>query len=176
MLVFFGPLALAAIAYFGPWDWAPRAAHGELIEPPVPLPPGVLAGASQTRSADDRLPNRWLLLYARSSPCGDECVEHLVRLHQVRLALAEDRDRVQIALFLSGADVPRVPGARRLTARPDNASGEPVVELLGEQRIRDGRIYVADPFGKLVISYSPDSAQKGMLEDLQGLLKLAAIG
>ncbi|HEY5567921.1 MAG TPA: hypothetical protein VIM81_11860, partial [Gammaproteobacteria bacterium] len=37
-LVFFGPVLLAAIAYYGPWDWAPRAAHGELIEPPLPLP------------------------------------------------------------------------------------------------------------------------------------------
>ncbi len=175
VLLFFGPLVLAAVAFYGPWEWAPRGAHGELLEPPVRLPAGALAGVGDAPSAAGSPRGRWTLLYARSSPCTEACSEHVVRLHQVRLALAEDRDRVQIALFLAGGDFPLPPGVKRLAARPDDARGEALAELLGARRLRDGGIFVVDPSGRVVVRYEPGAEQKGILEDVERLLNVAVI-
>ena len=174
-LVFFGPLLLAAVAYYGPWDWAPAAAHGELIEPPRPLPAGVLAPLFRSGGSTDRPRGRWLLIYASTASCADECLTHLLRLQEVLVALAEDRGRVQPALFLDGSKLPVPPDAGWVTVRLDSAVGESVIALLGERNIREGRVYVADPQGRLVISYPPDAQQKGMLEDLERLLRLSTI-
>ena len=40
----------------------------------------------------------------------------------------------------------------------------------------DGRVYVVDPHGNLVLGYPPDAEQKGMLEDLDRLLDVSQIG
>ncbi|MGH8495078.1 MAG: hypothetical protein ACREVN_03010 [Gammaproteobacteria bacterium] len=162
------------IAYYGPLDWAPRAAHGELIEPPVPLPPEAFATLFRNGMPTERLRNRWSFIYARIAPCSDECLAHLIRLYQVRLALPEDRrHRVQMVLLFGGPRPSLPADAGWTTARLDDAAGNTIVELLGEQNIRDGRVYIADPLGNLVMSYPPDAAQKGMLEDLKRLLKLS---
>ena len=178
VLVFFGPALLAALAFYGPWDWVPRggAAHGELIEPPLSLPPGAFATPSADEAPTDRARPRWSFIYARFAPCDEQCLAHLNRLNQVRLALAEDRDRVQLVFLFAHAKPLLPPDAGIIVARLDDAAGNPTLELLGEHRIRDGRVYIADPLGNLVMSYALDAEQKGMLEDLKRLLKLSKIG
>jgi hypothetical protein len=39
-----------------------------------------------------------------------------------------------------------------------------------------GRIYIVDPLGNLMMSYAPGADAKGMLEDLKRLLKLSHVG
>jgi len=39
-----------------------------------------------------------------------------------------------------------------------------------------GRIYLIDPLGNLMMSYSPRSEPKGILSDMKKLLKLSHIG
>lgn len=177
LLVFVVPLALAVIAFYGPRDWVPRGApHGEFIQPPLPLPPGELTTLSGARTAPDWYLGRWSLIYALTAECREECVAELNRLNQVRLALGEDLRRVQL-VFLFAGDGPQLPeGAAVLAARLDDAPGAEVLELLGAERIGDGRIYLADPLGNLVMTYPPGSEQRGMLEDLERLLTVMVIG
>ena len=52
----------------------------------------------------------------------------------------------------------------------DDAAGRGVVAALGAERIGDGRVYVADPRGNVVLSYPPDVEQKELLRDLKRLL------
>ena len=172
-LVFFGPLLLAAIAYYGPWDWAPRAAHGELMEPPLPLPAETLSLLVRDGTPTRGFRDDWLLIYARTAPCAAACLDHLIRLQQVLVALAEDRDRVRMALFLAGPIPPAPRDATWAAIRLDEPAGKGIVELLGEHDIREGRIYIADPRRRLVMSYPPDAEQKGLLEDLERLLRLS---
>lgn len=174
LLVFFGPLLLAAIAYYGPWEWAPRASHGELIEPPVALPRSALG--PEAGEAQERAQNRWSFIYARLAPCEQECLDHLLRLHQVRLALAEERDRVRMVLLFAGPKPPLPPEAGWVMTRLDDPAGKATLEILGAENVHDGRVYIADPLGNLVMSYPPDAAQKGMLEDLERLLTVSRIG
>jgi cytochrome oxidase Cu insertion factor (SCO1/SenC/PrrC family) len=39
-----------------------------------------------------------------------------------------------------------------------------------------GRIYLVDPLGNLVLSYSADAPEKALLTDLKKLLRLSHIG
>jgi hypothetical protein len=58
-----------------------------------------------------------------------------------------------------------------LTARAlDDAVGRGMVDALGAERIGDGRVYVADPRGDVILSYPPDVEQKELLRDLKRLL------
>jgi len=177
LLVFVVPLALAVIAFYGPWDWVPRsAAHGEFIQPPVPLPPGELTTLAGARTEPDWYRGRWSLIYARTAECREQCIAELNRLNQVRLALGDDLRRVQLVFLFSGAG-PELPNeAALLAVRLDDAAGAELLELLDAELIRSGRIYLADPLGNLVMTYPPDAEQRGILEDLERLLTVTVIG
>lgn len=174
VLVFFGPLLAAVIAFYGPWAFAPSAAHGQIIEPPLPLPAEALPVRMRTAPAGQ--PRKWSVIYARTSACGEDCLEDLLRLHQVRLALGEDRGRVQTVLLWAGPDLPIPPEAEWITARLDDAAGKTIIQLLGEDAVRNGRIYIADPADRLMMTYPPDVEQSGLLEDLERLLDLSGTG
>ena len=164
-----GPFALALALYFGPWgrDWLPDLPGSrELLEPPIALSAAWLDDATQIDGAR----YRWLLIYARMTPCGEQCVDELGRLRQVQLALGPDLDRVQ-RVYLHTGDSPRIPDDQPLLMRRlEGAEGEALVRSLGLERIRDARVYVADPQRRVIVSYPAQVAQRELLRDLKRLL------
>jgi cytochrome oxidase Cu insertion factor (SCO1/SenC/PrrC family) len=121
-LLFFAPLALAFILYYG-IGWRPggRVNHGDLVEPPVPLPdlalprvdeprfevagtavPGTADGAA-TVTAPTFLKGKWTLLYLGPGSCSAGCRTDLYNTRQVRAALGADRERVQRVFLAEGA-------------------------------------------------------------------------
>ena len=46
----------------------------------------------------------------------------------------------------------------------------------GEQPLDSGRIYLVDPLGNLMMSYSVDDAPRGIIKDLHRLLKYSGLG
>jgi hypothetical protein len=178
-LVCFGPMIGAYLLYYGgePRE-LPRLINAErqLLDPPVVLPP--LAAGSGEEAVDDVLAGaRWTLIYATTAACAESCLAHLVRLRQVHLALGRDQDRVQ-RLFLG----PR--GDGRVARDPavviaDEEGGTRVLEVfrsVGLPPGDEGRVYVADPHGNLVLSYPPDADQGGIRDDLKRLLSVSRIG
>ncbi len=158
-----GPFAVAALLYFGPWgvEWLPVVPGSrELLRPPVPLP-------EAWRSRDGE--GGWQLIYARMSPCEQRCAQHLGRLLQVQLALGRDQDRVGRAVWHVG-ELPGLEDAALGKFALDDAAGRAMVEALGAGRIGDGRVFVADSRGEVVLSYPPDVEQKELLRDLKRLL------
>jgi len=172
ILVFAAPLLLAALAYFGPWEWARPggAAHGELLSPPVALPPMSL----DTSSAAGSLGRRWSLIYASAAPCREPCIARLNRLNQVRLALGSDRRRAQVVLFFVGS-APALPAGAEVTLARLDGAGAQRLRALFEERGLD-RVYLADPLGRLVMRYPADLDQRGLLEDLERLMTVEAAG
>jgi hypothetical protein len=103
------------------------------------------------------------------SPCEQQCAQHLGRLLQVQLALGRDRERVRRAVWHVGS-LPQL-GDAGLTAQPmESAAGKDMVAALGAERIGDGRVFLADPRGNVILSYPPDVEQKELLRDLKRLL------
>jgi hypothetical protein len=162
-LVCFGPFAAALFIYYGPFGsaWLPQLPGSrELLDEPVPLPP-------QWQSAGDE-PRPWQLIYARMTACEQQCAQHLGRLQQVQLALGRDQHRVRRVFWHVGSAPVE---DRELAAFSlDDAVGRGVVAALGAERMAEGRVYVADPRGALILSYPPDVEQKELLRDLERLL------
>jgi hypothetical protein len=176
LLVFGGPLVVAAIAYYGPWDWARPggAPHGELLQPPVEAPAVSLTTPAGNVTPADWLERRWSLIYATDVACEEDCIGHLNRLNQVRLALGKDLGRAQVVLLFVGAAPAMPSGADVTVARFDDERAQPLRVLLGELGL--DRVYVADPLGRLVMHYAPDMSQAGLLEDLERLMAISPIG
>jgi hypothetical protein len=167
-LAVFGPFVAALLLYYVPadLDWLPRLPGSrELLEPALPASPDWLRpapGAGPVR--------RWFLIYAKMSACDRPCSVALERIMQVHGALAGDADRVQRVYWYAGV-APDIAADRDLWLRNiDDAAGESTVRALGADRLRAGRVYVADPRGLIVVSYPADVEQKELLRDLKRLL------
>jgi hypothetical protein len=163
-LVCFGPFAAALFIYYGPLGvtWLPQLPGSrELLREPLPLPP-------EWRSGDEAS-GLWQLIYARMTPCERPCAEHLGRLLQVQLALGRDQERLRRAVWHVGS-LPDLQDPQLAAHSLDDAAGRDVVAALGAERLADGRVYVADPRGSVILSYPPDVEQKELLRDLERLL------
>jgi hypothetical protein len=163
-LVCFGPFAVALFVYYGPFglSWLPQLPGSrELLPEPVPLP-------VQWRGSGEA-PRPWQLIYARMTTCGQPCAEHLGRLLQVQLALGRDSDRVRRVVWHVGS-LPRLEDSGLTAFSLDAAPGRGLVDALGAEHMTEGRVYVADPRGEVILSYPPDVDQKELLRDLERLL------
>jgi cytochrome oxidase Cu insertion factor (SCO1/SenC/PrrC family) len=195
-LLFFAPLGLAFYLYYGPAGWRPagRVNHGELIDPPRPLPSLALAlvaadpvtagSVASSRSTDpDFLKQKWTLLYFGPGTCSRRCRTTLYNTRQVRTALNRDQGRVQRVFIAVGAccdmEFLRIEHPDLITIRVTPAAA-PLLALLPEPEdssaVATGRIYLVDPLGNLILAYAPEANPKGMLEDLQRLIRLSHVG
>ena len=159
--VCFGPFAVALFLYYGPFGqtWLPQLPGSrELLAQPIAVPPEWQDGAA-----------RWQLIYARMAPCEQQCAQHLARLQQVQVALGRDQDRVQRALWHVGG-LPGLDDPKLVTHALDDDVGRGVAGNLGAERLNDGRVFVANPRGVVIVSYPPDVEQKELLRDLKRLL------
>jgi hypothetical protein len=184
-LLFFAPLGLAFYLYYGHVGWRPggRVNHGDLIDPPRPMPPVSLPLAAAGVTDPDFLRHKWTLLYWGPGSCAERCRTNLYNTRQVRVALARDRDRVQRVFVAEGAccdmDFLRAQHPDLITVRA-TAAALPLLGVLpsidGESAAAAERIYLIDPLGNLMMSYAPDAKPKGMLEDMKRLLGLSHVG
>lgn len=174
--LFLLPLVLAWVLV-GHWRPSGSAEHGELLVPARPLPQAFITAHA--------LHGRWTLVYLATGPgCDAACRGALYRLRQVRLATGKDIDRVQrLALWLQPADAATrqwlaVEHAGLAGAGADAAAGElqPFTAAWSTEGAVGRWIYLADPLGNLVLRYPADVDAKGILSDLQRLLKLSKIG
>lgn len=197
--VFFAPLALAFLLYYGSGGWRPPGStnHGELISPPRPLPSVALLTPGGTPLAPQTWHGKWTLLYVGDGRCDGRCRAALVLMRQTRLALNADMTRVQRIFLATGnccdrayldAEHPDLvialadndAGAQLLAVFPDTqpaADSTPGDYSLSADADHSGVIYVIDPLGNLMMRHVPQPPPaKGLLEDLRRLLKLSHIG
>jgi hypothetical protein len=161
-LVCFGPFLAALLLFYSPFgsSWLPQLPGSrELITPSVPLPAAWRNGGAAP----------WQLIYARMSPCEQQCAQHLGRLLQVQLALGRDQDRVQRVVWHVGG-LPALEDPELAAHALDDETARSIVTALGADRMSEGRVYVADPRGEVILSYPPDVEQKELLRDLERLL------
>jgi hypothetical protein len=174
MLVFVGPLLLAAWMYFGQsWQPAGRTNHGLLLDPIVSVWDELPSSPLMAESAD-----HWLMIYANAAPCDAECRESLHLLRQSRLVLGNKMTRV-LRVFLHGDSPPDKVFLEKqhqglITIRDDG-----LFRLLTESTsgaLMPGGIYLVDPLGNLVMYFSPDLDPGDMVDDIKHLLEFSRIG
>lgn len=183
-LLFFAPLGLSFYLYYGSGGWRPggHVNHGELIDPPRPLPSLALPLVESGQTDPDFLRHKWTLLYLGSGSCGAGCRASLYDTRQVRLALNRDMDRVQRVFLASGDCDVRFLHEQHpdlITVRLTPAA-ESLLRLLpsigGVSPENAGGVYLIDPLGNLMMSYAANARPKGMLEDIKRLLGLSQVG
>ena len=190
--LFLVPLLLAFYMYYGT-DWRPvkRVNHGTLISPARPQPAANLKLESLTDpdpnapppSADTPEPkvfrDKWSIVYIGEGNCDERCRQALYVMRQTRLSLNNEMSRVDRVFLVTGNCC-----AREFLLHEHqgllvaDATSADSTKLLQEFPA-DGRpysLFIVDPLGNLMMSYDSRQNPKGLLEDLQKLLRLSHIG
>ncbi len=172
-LVFFIPVLLAIVLHSQWLEWQPESsrAHGELIQPVVPL--GDFAHESNDRTVDqDDLLDKWQLVHVSPGGCGPDCLEFLYWLRQIRTA--QDRHQPEIGLLvISGTSLAAEIRAEIHELSPDyriidGATGAELAERFPGPRDPSG--YILDPEGNIILRYPADADPNGIRRDLRRLL------
>jgi hypothetical protein len=176
--IFLVPFATAILLYHFS-GWRPEVkSHGTLIDPPRPL---AVAGVAlpDGRPADAGVfRDRWSLVHP--APACDERTEALLdELARVRLALDKDASRVQRVLLHAGACEGAAFSSREadlLVLRAHGPEGQAFLDAFPPGIDGTTGIYIVDPHGNLMMSYPASGSARGLLRDLEKLLKLSGIG
>jgi hypothetical protein len=180
--LFLVPLALAFFTYYGS-SWRPTHTvnHGRLISPVRALPavalPQVLPAPAGTTPVLFRA--QWSLVYVGRGACDADCRQGLFVMRAARLALNNDMSRVAQVFLVTDACCAREYLAREYPGlRVFDAEGAPAQPLLDAFRAeeRPHTLFVVDPLGNLMMRYDARQNSRGLLEDLQKLLRLSHIG
>jgi hypothetical protein len=178
LLLFFAPLLVAFWLYYGSgWRPAGHTNHGELIEPPRPLPEIAVPGADPATRAP--FTGRWSLVYVGDGGCAPDCRVALHVMRQTHLALGRLAPRVQQVLLASSACCDHAFLDREHPAlRVIDASGPQAAALLAAFPAAHRRrgIFIVDPLGNLMMRYDIRLEPRGLLLDLKKLLELSHIG
>ena len=181
--VFFAPLILAFILYYGLGTRPPGSTNkGDLIHPAVPLPEVTLPSVGDQQLPANFLRGKWNMVFIGDGACDNRCIEALTLMRQTRLALNDDITRVQRVFLVTGnccnSNYLEQEQRGLLLGRIDSVEGQTLLETFpdGARAAASGRIYLVDPLGNLMMKYEPNAPQKALLEDLKKLLKLSHIG
>jgi cytochrome oxidase Cu insertion factor (SCO1/SenC/PrrC family) len=179
--LFFVPLAISFWLYYA-GGWRPEGTinNGELITPPRPLEDAAFTLPDGTTSARaGLLRDKWTLVYIGSGVCDQACQRALWTMRQTRLLLAEDMQRVR-RVFIATSDCCNTAFFERehrgldVVQPLDPAARELVAQFPAEQR--NTTVFVVDPLGNLMLRFDTRANPKGLLKDLEKLLKLSHIG
>lgn len=182
LIALFGlPLALAWLLV-GHWQPSSTVNHGELLTPAQPVTHLRIQQANGQTLTSAYLKGRWTLAYLAAS-CEEECKKSLYNMRQVRLALGKDMERVQTLYMHTAAPDTEMRTwlKKQHPALSNGIMDEATLDFFQHafprQTTASGAwIYVIDPLGNLFIRYGAESDAKGILEDLERLLKYSKIG
>jgi len=189
--LFLAPLALAFFTYYGT-NWRPSAHvnHGHLITPARPLPdvalqriadddPAVARSAEAGNAVPPLFRTHWSLVYVGDGGCAADCRQSLYLMRQTRLALNKDMTRVERVFLVESACCDRGFLAREHAGLQVLDASAPQARTLLARFPAEGRehlLFVVDPLGNLVMSYDARDNPRGLLQDLEKLLRLSHIG
>ncbi len=186
--MFAAPFALAWLVLGVFPEWAPKGKtnHGDLVEPVRPLPAFQLKTLSGEAVDETFFRGRWTIVYLAQGNCDSRCVEQLYNIRQVRLAQGKNIDRLQRLLLWKDQGI----SAEKRSELKAHFPGQVIVplddpgapQLLktfaldAKQPLDAGRVYLVDPMGYLMMSYEPEDEPRGMIKDLERLLKYSSLG
>jgi hypothetical protein len=187
-LLFFMPLLVSLWLYYG-MGWRPsgRINHGELIQPPRPLPRADLPRVTAGGDTPNALPGTeqavfrgaWSLVYIGDGSCDASCRRTLYVMRQTRLALGTDMTRMdRVFLVTAHCCAKEYLASEHAGLTVLDASGAAGARLLDvfPPAGREHTLFIVDPLGNLMMRYDVRRAPGGLLVDLKRLLELSQIG
>lgn len=159
--------------------------HGLLIDPPRVLANIQLVSLSSPEQPE-QLHGKWSLLFLHEGSCAETCAENLYKMRQIRLATGKHAPRLQRVLVQLGDNISPLTAqqlkhfAGQLLLPAGQTGQFPGLDSfrLGETNspIEEQRIYLVDPLGNLMLAYPVDAEPKGIIKDLNRLLRYSRIG
>ena len=113
--------------------------------------------------------NHWVILQVIDGKCDTGCQDNMHMLRQINTALGKDMGRVKRYLLNNYTDENPV----YLDNYPKVIVLDRSETLYNKLTKMDERIFIADPFGKIILGYENDFIAKGLLKDIKKLLKFS---
>jgi hypothetical protein len=177
--LFIVPLATAIFLYYSS-GWRPAVgAHGELVNPPRPLAVSGLMLRDGRPAPGDVFQGKWSLVHDAGAACDEGTRALLDELAKVRLALDKDLRRVRRVLLHQGSCDTLEFLSRDADLLVLAAVGPAGRNFLSQfpPALEEGRaVYIVDPHGNLMMAYPAAGSARGLLKDLERLLRLSNIG
>lgn len=118
---------------------------------------------------------KWTLLFRHTGECGESCHQAMYVLRQVRLAQGKNIDRVQ-RLMLVDSDASPAWAAEVAQHYPGLVLARTAADRDAAAFQQAERIYLVDPLGNLMMEYALDADPRGMIKDLERLLRISYVG
>ncbi|MDX1693275.1 MAG: hypothetical protein R3208_05885 [Ketobacteraceae bacterium] len=188
------PALLAYLAHItGFWQSQGTTNHGTLVLPPIEFDELSLT----TSGGEDTVPfdrgEQWWIAYAVPANCDAACRNSLLQMRQTQTATGPYQKRVSTLLIQHEHSDPsavrwaaeNAPDMTIVSVKKSQWSEHLIPAAIGEaaDMSEAGQVYLIDPMGALFMTYpgQPDEQAaikqgKGMLKDLQRVLKLSKIG
>ena len=113
--------------------------------------------------------DHWIILQVIDGKCDTSCQDNMHMLRQINTALGKDMGRVKRYLLKNNTDENIV----YLDNYPKVIVLDRSETLYNKLTKMDERIFIADPFGKIILGYENDFIAKGLLKDIKKLLKFS---
>lgn len=181
MLIFFLIPLVAVIAMYK-LDWKPKGESiGELVTPTRPLAMNNTVITSDGTAAPVNLwKEKWSMVYVAAT-CEDACKNKLYTMRQLHVSLYKEIPRMQRVLITTSNQV-----AELKQQYPEMLIlNQPTTEITAlsqqfnienESSINSDRIYLVDPLGHLMMSYTPSTEPTRIRKDITRLMKYSWAG
>ena len=113
--------------------------------------------------------DHWIILQVIDGKCDTSCQDNMHMLRQINTALGKDMGRVKRYLLHKNTNENTV----YLDNYPKVILLDRSETLYNKLTKMDERIFIADPFGKIILGYENDFIAKGLLKDIKKLLKFS---
>lgn len=187
VLAFVVPVGLAIVLHSvgGGFKTEHTTNWGNLVTPVRPI--ATFSGMTiDGKSFDSQtLKGKWTMFYIDSANCNESCLNNLYTIRQSRLGMGGEKDRVLRVMVLRDKGngnlddvVKEHPGM--IIVRLEKPEYEKLLknfEFEGLEKADTAqRIYFIDPLGNLMMHYERDVNPRGVVKDLERLLKYSRIG
>lgn len=180
--IFFVPMALAWIIYFGPDSWLPTNTtnNGELITPAQALELGEIT-LLDVAEPEEPWAKKWTLLQLLPLGCDAACTQRVVDMRQLRVSLHRRRDRVQRLILVPSRDAAEKLSEQMAAEHPHLRIGVLAADRFAALNTLINQnepltVAIVDPLGNYLMRYEPEISLRGMYKDIMKLLKLSNIG
>ncbi|MDH5368880.1 MAG: SCO family protein [Gammaproteobacteria bacterium] len=189
LIAFFAaPIILAIVMYNTIPEGGPTKTknYGDLITPARPLIDINLKSEVGKEYKFSDMKKTWIMIYIGSAECDKVCESVLYKMRQSRLAQRGEHLRIK-RLYISTSGKAKDSLNKVLKEHPGlevvSGNTEEINSVLNQFKLENkaaaksaDRLYLVDPFGNLMMSYESDFDAKGLIKDVELLLKISRIG
>jgi len=170
--LFLLPIVASTLAYLYWRPTGPTSNYGELLKA-APVPEVSLVDTNVKEFTFGQLRGKWVIVADDSGRCDPACVQKLITIQQVRLALGRNAQRVERVFIVDdgrlGHEFATAFAGMHVVAMP---AGVRPSGPLGDR----GHIYLVDPNGNVMMRSPAAPDGQRMIKDLERLLRASQIG